>query len=258
MIKKIKSIVITSTLIIGATINSRAQNLIAVQNGGTQTFYSSLDTAITYCQNGDTIYIPGGAFSLTVSINKQIHIIGVGHNPDSSTASNITLITGNVTLNKNSSGGSLSGVNCSNIELSPGYTDTILNYSISRCNFNMINYYGYYIGNNYGILSNCFFRENVIRDKIFIRNSLNNLFSNNIIAGISIDGANGPNNNFSNNIFLRDGSSGSGIVIGNSLIENNVFVATIFSISNVTNSIINNNLFVTTIRTFFKNANTLL
>ena len=73
----------------------KAQNLIAVQNGGNPAFYTNLDTAITYAQNGDTVYIPGGVFNLGTSyhINKQIHIIGVGHYNDSCQATGITYIS---------------------------------------------------------------------------------------------------------------------------------------------------------------------
>lgn len=48
------SISITLTLLSSGTY---AQNLIAVQNGGIPPFYVQLDSAITFAQYGDTIYI---------------------------------------------------------------------------------------------------------------------------------------------------------------------------------------------------------
>ena len=77
---------------------AHSQNLIAVQNGNTPAFYTVLDSAIIHAQNGDTVYIPGGTFSLNVPVTKSLHIIGVGHNPDSTLATGKTVINGNLSL----------------------------------------------------------------------------------------------------------------------------------------------------------------
>ncbi len=86
------------------------QNLIAVQNGNTPAFYTVLDSAIIYAQNGDTVYIPGGIFHLTVQVAKSLHIIGVAHNPDSNLATGMTKINGSLTLAHEASNGILIGV----------------------------------------------------------------------------------------------------------------------------------------------------
>jgi len=47
-------------------IPSHSQNIIAVQHGTSASFYTNIDSAITYADNGDSIYLPGGIFILTV------------------------------------------------------------------------------------------------------------------------------------------------------------------------------------------------
>jgi hypothetical protein len=43
---------------------------IVVQNGPSESIYTNLTTAVSNAQNGDTIYIPGGGFSVgTLVIN---------------------------------------------------------------------------------------------------------------------------------------------------------------------------------------------
>ena len=49
-------------LLIFVTLFSYGQDLIAVQNGGTPSFYEDLQLAITIAQAGDTLYLPGGSF----------------------------------------------------------------------------------------------------------------------------------------------------------------------------------------------------
>jgi hypothetical protein len=86
------------------------QNLIAVQHDGTSAFYTVLDDAITNAMDGDTIYIPGDGFSISIPIGKRIYIVGVGHNPDATLATARTIITGNLTISSGADNGSISGI----------------------------------------------------------------------------------------------------------------------------------------------------
>jgi len=117
--------------------NTNAQSPIAVQNESGSTFYSTLDLAITNAKAGDYIYIPGGSFTISVPIDKQLQIIGVGHNPDSCAVTGITQVTGNILIKNGSDHGLLSGMKISgtiSFGTSP-YTDvSISNYTIERCN----------------------------------------------------------------------------------------------------------------------------
>ncbi|MBK7853102.1 MAG: hypothetical protein IPJ66_18780 [Bacteroidetes bacterium] len=59
-----KKIILILAILYLQVLHLNAQNLIAVQNVGQSTFYSNIDSAITYAQAGDTIYFPGGNFNL--------------------------------------------------------------------------------------------------------------------------------------------------------------------------------------------------
>lgn len=65
-----KIFLLTSLLLLTTNLNITAQNLIAVQNGNTPTFYTNLQVAVANAQSGDTIYIPGGGFD-GITINKN-------------------------------------------------------------------------------------------------------------------------------------------------------------------------------------------
>jgi hypothetical protein len=61
----------------------------------TTAFYSNnaLVDAYTAAANGDTIYLPGGGFAPPGAFDKGIIIYGVGHYPDSTAATNKTVIS---------------------------------------------------------------------------------------------------------------------------------------------------------------------
>ena len=114
-----------------------SQSLIAVQNDSGSAFYTTLDQAITGASSGDYIYLPGGSFPVTVPISKKLHIIGVGHNPDSCAVTGITQVTGSLTIKAGSDHGSIVGIKFSvGITFTVSVGESILNdYSIERCNF---------------------------------------------------------------------------------------------------------------------------
>lgn len=220
---------------------SHAQNLITVQNGNTPAFYSSLDSAILHSQNGDTIYLPGGTFPLNVSINKRLHIIGVGHNPDSTLATGKTQINGNLSLINEASNGSCIGVIISAQIISGA---NISNYLVKRCHVSgglSIEFTGI----------NWSFIENIIQGGIWNTNNpaSNCFFFNNIINAFTSYAGNGFTSSvFKNNIFLYPGYCNYGCVApikaDASIFENNIFISLSYTLSLVTNSALNNNLFV--------------
>lgn len=132
---KAYTLLLVTILLIFVAQQGKAQNLIAVTNETSSLFYTKLDLAITNATDGDIIYLPGGIFSISVPINKRLQIIGVGHHPDSCSATGITQITGDISIVKGSSGGSLIGCKTSgNVYFITGVDETINNYSIERCN----------------------------------------------------------------------------------------------------------------------------
>lgn len=225
----------------------KGQNLIAVQNGGTASFYTNLDVAISNAQNGDTIYLPGGIFPISVSINKTLHIIGVGHNPDSTLATLYTYIYGNINIDANGSNGSLTGISISGSIIS---NNNVTNFLVKRCVFNGLNLTSSTIS--------WIFIENVIRGWIKSNTqpgASDCLFANNIIDGF-MGYYNSPgftNCIFRNNDFFAiaygGGSYGwvSALISPYSTIENNIFHggSDYYTVTgNSSNSIFYNNLFV--------------
>jgi len=229
-----KTFLISTILLLAISLYSTAQNLITVQNGSKVQFYTSLDSAYVHSADGDTLYLPGGSYSPPAEINKSIHIIGVGHNPDSTSATNFTLINGSIDLRQGASNGSLTGVYLTgNILL----TDTIYNYSVERCNVGDLSLTTFTHNNS--------FVENVIRTGVYGGNSSNNLFFNNIFnshATLSYTNTFGGFNagtEFKNNIIFGPISQNSYSIIG-TIFENNIFIGGDFYYP--TNCVFSNNL----------------
>ena len=236
--KKIIALALISLLFLVAN-QAIAQNLIAVQNGNTPKFYVQVDDALTNALDGDTIYIPGGIWPITKTIAKRLHLVGVGHHPDSTKVTFPTTLNGNITLGTGASNGSLTGLYLSgNITCTP--ISAVLNYYlVSRCRFvNII------LGPaciNFNFMENIFF-------SISCSSATYCSFFNNVISGtVNVGDANGLV--LKNNIFLYNyySSSGSYNLNGKYLIfENNIILDTstdhMFTV--LSNSIFKNNLFV--------------
>jgi len=204
-----------------------------VQNGSKVQFYTSLDSAYVHSADGDTIYIPGGSYSPPAEINKSIHIIGVGHNPDSTSATNFTLIYGSIDLRQGASNGSLTGVYLNG---SINIGDTVYNYSVERCNVSGIGFSSAFPHNNS-------FRDNIIKTlngHLMVDNQSNNIYLNNIINELNFHFS---GDIFKNNIFLLDYGTYT-VPFTSVIFENNIFVPAIGSDMYFTNCILNNNLFV--------------
>jgi hypothetical protein len=243
--KKMYFLVVINLIFIIRVANS--QNLISVQKGGNPSFYSQLDAAISSSQVGDTILIPGGIFPISVPINKKLHIVGVGHNPDSTSATLFTSIYGSITVDPEGSNGSLSG-----LAISGGITsnNNVINYMVKRCSFT-----GLYLTST---SSGWIFIENVIHGQMrsdIEPGASNCLFSNNIIDGYmgrihsDIEAPGFTNCIFRNNVYLTLpecywGCSCYAIKSTSSIIENNIFHWVAYSTGPSGYSIYKNNLFV--------------
>ncbi len=86
-----------------------AQKQIVVQNSTAQTF-NDLNAAIAAASAGDTLYIPGGGFSVAAPVDKTLHWRGVGHYPDSTIATGHTQITNTVTFTGNCDNSTFEGI----------------------------------------------------------------------------------------------------------------------------------------------------
>jgi hypothetical protein len=221
----------------------QAQAPIVLQSGDNVFLHSRLDTIISHAQSGDDIYLPGGNVVLRseLRIDKEVHIYGAGHYPDSSKATSVTFITGgHIRFLPGSSKSTLTGIYQYN-ELLFGLnaTDTLQYIDVTRCNLGWVRL-GYISSQRNTNNSYIKFSENVIRQGITGADAQYCLFEKNIIDG-QITYFTG-NITFSNNIFnYYSGSYSVFNYCDGVIVSNNVFTRDTHGLSS---SLINNNLFV--------------
>lgn len=257
----LKVVVIVSIMILSIDVTI-SQSLISVGHGNNWSQYTNLDSAIVHSVNGDYVYIPGGIFNLTKVINKKLRIFGVGHYPDSTTATNETKINSNIKFASGADSGSISGVHLTGgIYFGTSISNQVLHtYSILRCKIDgsiVLSFDG-----ATSTLSNGFYiSENVIVGNIAGGDAYTVLMEKNILNSYISNFQNGGV--FRNNIFLFSytecGSPGMCYsVFGydhcdkivNCLFENNIifdlYPLRCFYYTNISliNCIFNNNLFI--------------
>jgi hypothetical protein len=93
------------------SIKTPAQSSFAVvKPNGSTTITASFQSALDASTAGDIIYLPSGSLNLSgVIVNKPVNIIGAGYCPDSSNGT-VTIISSDITISSDASGGSLTGV----------------------------------------------------------------------------------------------------------------------------------------------------
>ncbi len=165
------------------SIAASAQSRIAVVNGttGALKVYSTLDSALKFAANGDYMYLPGGTFPAD-TITKKLYIFGAGINPDSSAATGITTLSGNLYITKTASGGQIEGCSITgNLYFGTTAADQeVKNYIVKRC---FMDYIIMGIGASGNINSkNNFFVENIISNTVQGQNATNNFFQKNVIG----------------------------------------------------------------------------
>jgi len=161
-------------------LSLNAQNLITVQHGSTATFYTDLQASITAAQDGDYIYIPGGAWGLNnqiININKRLNIYGAGALVDSSSAIGISFLNYNFRFNSGSSNSIVSGCKFA--------TTVVVGYDTCVQNVNNIVFQSNHFLNTLQLFEKCG-NAQVINNVILecnINGSQNFNLSNNIIYG---------------------------------------------------------------------------
>jgi len=220
------------------THTSYAQKLIARQGGGTPTFHTSLDEAITQAVDGDTLYIPGGYFDISMPINKTLHFVGEGHNPKSSSINGVTFINGTFTIEQEASRSSFQGLYVTPII---GLGDGVKFIFFERCNLEYLTYFN----NNFKESITC--NEVIFRSNIYA-NMTGSQFNSCIFQGYIRSHI--RNCEFRNCIFLTENYPWSPTWAGipdskmdYSRIENCIFIS-VNGITYTNNSIFNNNIFV--------------
>lgn len=215
-----KKLILAFVLIISISF-SYAQKVVAVLNGTTWTFYEDFSPALRAAPAGSIIYVPGGTFDLGGSdtINKPITIIGVGHYPDSTVATQRTLLNGAIYF---SAGGN--NVYICGLEIGgsmKAVSGSVYNINVNRCKFGDI-----YIGESTGSIFNLNIIESVfdviidntsgIKNVIIEKSILRYLYSvdnvvvkNSCIIGYYVSGSiiDGPI------VFIEDGYFENNIII---------------------------------------------
>jgi hypothetical protein len=225
--KKIKLLSVILCLVLAVCSNSgKAQNKIAVQHGSIATFFGTLDSALTAAVNGDYLYLPGGLWTLdNMMITKGVHIVGVGYNPDSTTATGITQINAVNTdynyifITTGADNGSITGVQFNNTILFGGNNSdgntAVDNYSFTRCRFLQYAEFGWSPPSS---SQNLFLSENIF---------------DNYVYGIGISGVIASKNIFT---YTLDNFTAS-------TFNNNIFMGqSAWKITTVTNCELNNNI----------------
>lgn len=198
-------------LILACGLNAKAQHKIALQHNGSSSFFTDIPSAVTSAASGDTIYLPGGIFP-GFDIDKTLTIIGVGHNPDSTMATSMTVVAGSIQMiNADCDGSSFTGLRLDGVIFS-GFNKND-NIQVSRCYVAAIS-----PGNNSSVGS-----DNWTITECFISGSLpffkNSRLSNNLINSVVYEAYNCQ---IENNVFLHSSQS-----IGENsrycTIKNNIF-----------------------------------
>lgn len=232
--------------ILAAVATTKAQSLVALKHAGVSTFYNGINgftAAYTAAVNGDTINLPGGFFNVPATIDKQLTIYGAGHYPDSTLATEKTILTAGFYINENADNLFIEGMQI-NGDLNFSSNHSANNVTIKRCNLNSINYQGDYVTNP---CINNLIIQCVVNGWIYGTNAQSLLVTNNIIAGKLQD----MNSNvIQNNIFFADFYNGwpyynntSMHNMNNSTIKNNIIFNTEVTVMSGTGNTVKNNIF---------------
>lgn len=182
---------------------SQTPQFAVVRPDGTSFICPSWDSAYNKSLDGDYIYLPGIGISNTVTINKRIYIIGAGHHPDSTIATNPTIINSDLKILKAANGGSIEGIKVTgSVYFGNSALDSrVINYSIKRSIFNII-VFNYTTSSTYNdsLPTNIFLADNIIGDINGQSSSSQNLIRNIFIGQVKDI----KSSAFKNNIFLRE------------------------------------------------------
>lgn len=90
---------------------SWGQAQFVVQNASKTEVYTNINNAIINAVSGDTLYIPGGGFTISnTTITKSLHWVGHGHYPDSTQATMQSRITSALNFNSTCTNSSFEGI----------------------------------------------------------------------------------------------------------------------------------------------------
>jgi hypothetical protein len=224
-----KYLIIIISILAGAFFVS-AQTVVMLHktNGTQQAFYSNnalVDAYNAAAVSGDTIYLPGGGFAPPGTFDKGVIIYGVGHYPDSTSATNKTVISSGFAIGGNGDRFHLEGVQV-NGGINTTY-DQAVDYIVLKRNYiiGTIDIQGTNTANPSRFM---LIEGNVITGQIVATNGQQVLVTSNITMSnlVNFNGC-----VMRNNVFLYESGSSSGstyvlVACNNNVLENNVFYYT--------------------------------
>lgn len=212
-----KTIFLSLLLFFSSIFLMNAQQKVALHHNGVTTVFGGSDPfndAYQAAVTNDTIYLPGGNLPFPPTINKTLKIIGAGHYPEATIATNKTVLNGNLTISENADNLLLEGIEITGT-LNFSYNHKVDDVVIKRCRINVI----LYNGNGTTPCLNNVIRESIINGYINFENAKSSLLSNSIIGSYTIKGS---ELGISNNIFLLSDYTYIFNNIDNSSISNNI------------------------------------
>ena len=220
-----KKILLFIIAIIAVNLKTNAQNVIAVEHSGVSAFYQNIDTALAHSVSGDMVYLPASSYNIgNLFINKGVHLIGAGCNPDSSVATGITLFNGTLYITTGADNGSVEGIYFNgDVHFGSNSSDqTVSVFSINRCAINSL--YLSYNGTASSASININISECIIKGAVLCGYTQNTVMSKCIIEDY-ISYISG-NTILTNNIFLKNPCSTSYLLVSvtAATIQNNIFL----------------------------------
>lgn len=196
----------------------QAPFMVCNASGNTCAPYLDLTTAYNAAAAGDYIYLPAGDFSLGVQISKEIHFVGAGFDTNASITTGTTRISGDIIMDSSANGSSFEGFYLTGDFKNYGYLNAI---TFSYMNFNRTR------PTNEGYAwtwSNCFIKNCVIREYLYLGSSPSGFGENNTIMNSMINSIHNLNHSVIKNCIISKYSTADYCFynIKNTVIKNNV------------------------------------
>jgi hypothetical protein len=236
-----KKLMITCVIAV-LSLTAFSQYVVVLHSADTTAAFtgsSSLSDAYNMASDGDTLYLSGGAFSIT-NIAKQLYIFGAGIHPDSSAATQTTRILTNVGLMPGADSSRFEGIIFEG-SLSKHQSYVIHDLMFSRCHFSNIDFGA--SGTPSVNSENYHITECVILGSLDLQGVVQSTISNCIFQFRIY---NSLMNDISNNAFLYQAGYYTYLINSSSTtnFRNNVFHSTESYIDNGSSNMYYNNLFV--------------
>lgn len=218
-----KKFILLSVFLLWASVMMSQSVIILHSTDTTAVFTGNTAFADAYAlaQTGDTLYLSGGAFTVSSDIAKGLTIFGAGIHPDSTAATYITQISGVVDIKDGADNLYFEGIQFAD-QVKEYYNQVVDNVTFVRCKFD--NSLDFGVSGTPNVLrTNYAFIQSVFVSTLDLQGVTNSLITNCIFAN-RVHYSN--SNSIKNSSFLYSPTSASYDIISNShtnLISNCIF-----------------------------------